>query len=53
MDEFEWDPAKAGANWAKHGIRLADATAVFRDERALSRADDHVFEERKRYEEAS
>jgi uncharacterized DUF497 family protein len=36
MDEFEWDPRKAGVNRRKHGIDFADATAVFEDERALT-----------------
>jgi len=33
---YEWDPAKARANLAKHGIRFADAIAVLEDERALT-----------------
>jgi uncharacterized DUF497 family protein len=36
MDEFEWDGRKAAVNRRKHGIDLADATAVFEDERALT-----------------
>ena len=36
MDEFEWDGRKAAVNRRKHGIDLADATAVFGDERALT-----------------
>jgi hypothetical protein len=36
MDEFEWDPRKAGVNRRKHGIDFADATAVFEDERGLT-----------------
>jgi len=33
---YEWDPAKARANLAKHGIRFADAIVVLEDERALT-----------------
>ena len=29
--DFEWDPAKAEANLAKHGIDFEDAIAVFGD----------------------
>ena len=36
MNEFEWDPRKAGINRRKHGIGFADATAVFEDERAIT-----------------
>jgi uncharacterized DUF497 family protein len=25
---YEWDPAKAKANFAKHGVRFADAVTV-------------------------
>ena len=37
--EFEWDPAKAGSNWAKHGVGFGEAATVFGDIRALSMAD--------------
>jgi uncharacterized protein len=43
---FEWDPTKADANLAKHGVRFADAVAVFGDERALTIGDPHPNEER-------
>ena len=46
--QFEWDPAKAAENLAKHGISFEEAATVFRD--ALSqtgRDPDHsVGEER-------
>ena len=29
--EFEWDPAKAEANWKKHGVALEEALTVFAD----------------------
>ena len=29
--EFEWDPAKAAANLAKHGVSFAEASTVFHD----------------------
>jgi len=28
---FEWDPAKAAENAAKHGVSLEEAAKVFRD----------------------
>jgi uncharacterized protein len=43
---YEWDPAKAEANQKKHGIRFADAVAVFSDEQALTLDDPHSEEER-------
>lgn len=33
---FEWDPAKAEANFKKHGVRFAEAEAVFEDDWALT-----------------
>lgn len=39
---FEWDPAKAAANLAKHGIAFAEASTAFSDDAALVMADpDH------------
>jgi hypothetical protein len=32
---FEWDPAKAAANFRKHGVSFEEAQTVFWDERAL------------------
>lgn len=43
---YEWDPVKAEANRKKHGVRFADAVAVFSDERALTLDDPHPGEER-------
>ena len=43
---YGWDPAKAEANQEKHGVRFADAVAVFSDERALTLDDPHPEEER-------
>ncbi len=28
---FDWDPAKAEANWRKHGITFQEAASVFGD----------------------
>ena len=43
---FEWDPAKAAKNVAKHGISFEEAKTVFFDEHALVIADpDHSEEE--------
>lgn len=33
---FEWDPAKASSNRAKHGVSFDEAATVFRDARQLS-----------------
>ncbi len=43
---YEWDPAKATANAARHGVRFSDAVGVFGDPRALTVGDSHVGEER-------
>ena len=32
---FEWDPKKAAANLAKHGVSFVEAETVFSDETAL------------------
>lgn len=34
-----WDPAKARANWKKHGVSFPDAEAVLRDPHALTTED--------------
>jgi uncharacterized protein len=46
--EFDWDPAKATANVAKHGVSFARAASVFADAFALTVFDkDHSdFEDR-------
>jgi len=44
--DYEWDPAKAAENYAKHGIRFADAVAVFEDPLALTIEDEDSAEER-------
>lgn len=36
---YEWDPAKARANFAKHGVHFADAVAVLEDDLALTLRD--------------
>jgi uncharacterized DUF497 family protein len=38
--EFDWDPAKAASNLAKHGVSFEDAMGVFLDPLALSLLDD-------------
>ena len=43
---FEWDSRKSSSNERKHGVRFADAVAVFDDERAITILDDHPEEER-------
>jgi uncharacterized DUF497 family protein len=45
--DFDWDPAKAESNAAKHGVAFDHAMTVFRDSLALSMLDpDSVGEER-------
>lgn len=36
---FEWDPQKALANVAKHGVRFAEALGVFEDDYAITITD--------------
>lgn len=42
---YEWDPAKAQANFAKHGVRFADAVTVLEDDLALTMRDPFSEEE--------
>ena len=39
--EFDWDPAKAASNLAKHRVTFEDAMVVFDDPLALSRLDEN------------
>ena len=43
---FQWDPAKARANLARHRVDFADATAVLEDPHGLTRDDPHPREDR-------
>lgn len=36
---YEWDPAKARANFVRHGVQFAEASTVFEDELALTTRD--------------
>ena len=36
MVDCEWDPAKARANFLKHGVHFADAVTALEDEMALT-----------------
>jgi uncharacterized DUF497 family protein len=42
---YEWDPAKARANFEKHGILFADAVASLEDDLALTVRDPFSGEE--------
>jgi uncharacterized protein len=42
---YEWDPAKARANFAKHGVRFADAVTALEDDLALTMQDPASDEE--------
>jgi uncharacterized DUF497 family protein len=43
---YDWDPAKARINAAKHGVQFADAVAVLQDDDAITVEDPHPEEER-------
>ncbi len=43
--DCEWDPAKAQANLAKHGIHFADAASALEDDQALTIRDSSSTEE--------
>jgi len=48
MNEFEWDPRKAGSNLKKHGVSFAEALTVFSDPVARIFDDlDHSSDERR------
>jgi uncharacterized DUF497 family protein len=47
--EFEWDPAKATANFVKHGVTFRSAMTVFRDALARSRLDQDNSDEETRW----
>ena len=44
--KFEWDPAKAKANIARHGVSFEAAQVVFADLQALELLDNSTEEER-------
>jgi hypothetical protein len=44
--EFEWDPAKAKSNIARHGVSFDEAQAVFTDPQAIELLDHSLDEER-------
>lgn len=37
--DFEWDPAKARSNLAKHGVSFSDVEAAFYDQHTISMPD--------------
>ena len=43
--DYEWDPAKAKANFRKHGVHFADAVSVLEDDSALTILDPFTEEE--------
>jgi hypothetical protein len=43
---YQWAPAKARANRAKHGVEFADAVGVLEDPRAITLDDPHSDEDR-------
>ena len=42
---YEWDPAKANANFPKHGVLFSDAVGVLEDELALTIRDPYSEDE--------
>jgi hypothetical protein len=42
-----WDPAKAAANIATHGVTFAEAATVLKDEFALTREDSDAIDEQR------
>lgn len=38
--KFEWDPAKAEANFQKHGVRFPESIPIFDDDLAITIPDD-------------
>jgi uncharacterized DUF497 family protein len=49
LHEFEWDPAKAQTNLAKHGLDFERAATVFLDPLALTIPDDQHAETEPRW----
>ena len=49
MVKYEWDPAKARSNLAKHGVEFEFACDVFNDPFAVERFDDAVDHGEDRY----
>jgi uncharacterized DUF497 family protein len=47
--EFEWDKAKAGANYRRHGVSFDLAKTVFKDPFAIERVDDREEHEEERF----
>ena len=46
---FDWDPRKASANRAKHGVTFEEAVTVFADEAALLIPDPDHSEDEERF----
>jgi hypothetical protein len=49
MDGFEWNPAKAAANLAKHKVDFADAAVSLEDLRALTIPDPDATDDEERF----
>jgi uncharacterized protein len=46
---FEWDAAKANANFRNHGVRFEESKAVFDDPYAITIADDEADPSEERF----
>jgi uncharacterized DUF497 family protein len=49
MIEFEWDSAKAAANFRKHGVSFEEARSVFYDEFAVQFFDEEHSTDEERF----
>jgi uncharacterized DUF497 family protein len=47
--QFEWDPGKARANEAKHGVTFQEATEIFADSLSSTVADPDHSEDEQRF----
>lgn len=47
--DFDWDDAKAKANWNAHGVSFESARTVFRDPFAIERLDDRQDHGKERF----
>lgn len=46
---FSWDPTKARANWAKHGVSFESAAEIFKDPLAITVPDAEHSESEERW----
>jgi uncharacterized DUF497 family protein len=49
MIKFDWDPAKAAANFKKHGVSFEEAQSVFYDDFAIQFFDENHSSDEERF----